>query len=477
LEEKSINIEDVLSLPLDPKEQKKAVEEKVPCVAEGRLKVYDPNSNNVKKFLELLQSRLNRSVVGSMTGCVHCGMCSEVCHYALARPHDPTMVPAYKGDQIRRIFKKHFDWIGRIIPWWVHAGSPKNDEDLNRLKNIVFGTCSGCRRCTLNCPMGVDTAILVRLTRGLLTELGIVPEGVFVVSKDQWETGNQMGVTEDEYLETLEWMSEEIGEEIGDPNFKIQVDKEDCDFMYTINPREVKYDPRSIGHAAKIFYVAGESWTMPRWGWDMTNFGLFSGDDKLGAFVARNLYEAANKLRAKRIVISECGHGYRSTRWEGYNWAKYAQDIASESVLVTLIRYISQGRIKINPSKNPLPVTFHDSCNIARSGDLTEEPRWILQRVCKDFREMYPNRADNFCCTGGGGALSMVEYKPLRMEVAKIKAQQLIDTGAKQVCTICHNCVDGLSDVIKHYKLDLQVVQILELVANALVLPEKKEKK
>jgi Fe-S oxidoreductase len=90
---------------------------------------------------------------------------------------------------------------------------------------------------------------------------------------------------------------------------------------------------------------------------------------------------------------------------------------------------------------------------------------------------MFPNRADNFCCTGGGGALSMVEYKLLRMEVAKIKAQQLIDTGAKQVCTICHNCVDGLGDLIRHYKLDMQVVQVLDLVANALVVPEKKEEK
>ncbi len=71
----------------------------------------------------------------------------------------------------------------------------------------------------------------------------------------------------------------------------------------------------------------------------------------------------------------------------------------------------------------------------------------------------------------------MVEYKPLRMEVAKIKAQQLIDTGAKLVCTSCHNCVDGLGDLIRHYKLDMKVVQVLELVANALVLPEKKEKK
>ncbi len=70
----------------------------------------------------------------------------------------------------------------------------------------------------------------------------------------------------------------------------------------------------------------------------------------------------------------------------------------------------------------------------------------------------------------------MVEYKHLRMEVAKIKAQQLMDTGAKQVCTVCHNCLDSLGDLVRHYKLDRQVVQILELVANALALPKKREK-
>jgi Fe-S oxidoreductase len=352
----------------------------------------------------------------------------------------------------------------------VHADTPKNDEDLNRLKNIVFGTCSACRRCTMNCPMGVDTALLIRLARGILTELGIVPEGVFNVSRDTWETGNQMGVSEEDYLETLEWMKEELQEELEIPEIDIPVDKMDCDFMYTINPREIKFDPRSIADAAKIFHFAGESWTMPSYGWDQTNFGLFSGDDRLGGFVAKNLYEAAVKLRAKRIVISECGHGYRSSRWEGYNWAEYNQNIPNESVVLTLMRYIQEGRIKIDPTNNEEAVTFHDSCNIARSGDLVEEPRWILERTCSDFREMSPNRTENFCCTGGSGLLSMAEYKPLRMEVAELKAEQLKATGAKLVCTICHNCVDGLTDVIKHYELDMKVVQIIELVANALVI-------
>lgn len=467
---KPIEIEGVVDLPLEIKAQDQAREDRLLCVMQGKLKLYDSQRDNVQKLLDLVSERITRTVAVSLLACVHCGLCADSCHYVLSRPEDPTMTPVYKAEQVRKIFKKHVDWTGRIFPWWVKARSPENDKDLNRLKNVVFGTCSACRRCTLNCPMGVDTAALIRFTRGILTELGIVPEGVFNVSRDQWETGNQMAVTEEDYLETLEWLQEELREELDDPGVEIPIDRKDCDFMYTINPREVKFDPRSIADAAKIFYTAGEKWTLPRWGWDQTNFGLFSGDDRLGAYVAGNLYRAAEELRAKRIVVSECGHGYRATRWDGYNWADHDQRIPTESVIITLMRYIQKGRIRVDPSRNSRPVTFHDSCNIARSGDLVEEPRWVLQRLCQDFREMFPNRTENFCCTGGSGLLSMAEYKPLRMEVAKIKAEQLKATGAEIVCTICHNCVDGLNDVIKHYKLDLKVIQILELTANALVL-------
>lgn len=463
----------VAGLPLETNSQAKAKAERLKSVIEDRLKTYVPGADNAARFLDLLKRRITRPLAASLAACVHCGMCAESCHYALARPDDPAMTPVYKADQIRRVFKRSVDWTGRVLPGWVRAGLPFDDEDLNRLKNVVFGTCSACRRCTYNCPMGVDTALLVRFTRGLLTELGIVPEGVFNVSRDQWESGNQMAVTETDYLETLDWMRDEVREELGDPSVEIPIDRPDCAFLYTINPREIKFDPRSIAHAAKIFHLGGESWTMPRWGWDQTNFGLFSGDDALGAFVARNAYEAAARLRAKRLVISECGHGYRSTRWEGYDWADYAQRVPTESVVVTLLRYLDEGRIRVDPSRNAEPVTFHDSCNVARSGGLIEEPRRLLRRICADVREMHPNRTDNYCCTGGGGLLSMAEYRPLRLEAARTKAEQLRATGAKAVCTICHNCVDGLTDVIKHYRLDMKVVQTLELTANALIVEPK----
>jgi Fe-S oxidoreductase len=265
-------------------------------------------------------------------------------------------------------------------------------------------------------------------------------------------------------------MAEELQDELDDPECDIPIDQTDCDVVYSINPREVKYDPRSIADAAKIFHMAGEKWTMASEGWDMTNFGLFSGDDALGGSVAQRLYEKVVELRGKELVISECGHGFRSTRCEGPNWAKYDVPFVMESSVFTMLRYIKEGRIKVDKSKNSRPVTYHDSCNMARSCGLYEEPRELLQLVCSDFREMYPNRTENYCCTGGGGAMSMSEYTPRRLKSGIIKANQLKETGAEIVVTSCHNCVDGLTDVIRHYELGFEVTQLVNLVANALVI-------
>ena len=437
-------------------------------------------TEKVEAMLKLIPAKLNRQLVGSLVACVHCGMCNDACHYALAFPDDPKMTPSYKADQLRKIFKAKHDWTGRVFPKWVGAKVPMTDEDLEELRDIAFGTCTNCRRCTFNCPMGVDTMAINGTMRSLLTAVGVVPEGVRVVSKDQWEIGNQMGVLKEDYVDTIEWMSEELVDEVEDDDAEISLDEENCDVMYTINPREVKYDPRTIAAAAKIFYAAGENYTMPTEGWDQTNFGLFSGDAKLGGAASRRLYEKAEELNAKKIVISECGHGFRSTRCEGPTWAGMDVKTPMESSVFTMLDYVKSGKIVVDKTVNDTPVTYHDSCNLARSCGITEEPRELLNLVVTDFREMTPNRQENFCCTGGGGAMSMSEYTPKRLASAKIKADQIAATGAKIVVTSCHNCVDGLADLIKHYELGCEVKQLVDLVADALVLeecPAIKEKK
>jgi Fe-S oxidoreductase len=429
-------------------------------------------SERAAALIERLSQKVNRQIMLSLEACVHCGLCSDQCHYVLSNPGDVTYAPAYKADRIRKLFKAHIDWSGRVAPWWVGARSVYRDEELEELKDTVFGKCTNCRRCSYNCPMGVDMATFNRMARGLLVHVGVMPDGVAHVAKDQWEIGNQMGVLPEDYLGTLTWMEQELQSEYNDPEIKIPVDKPDADVLYTINPREAKYDPRTIAEAAIIFHFAGENWTMSTEGWDMTNFGLFNGDDELGGAVAARVYDTMQHLRARKLVISECGHGFRSTRCEGPNWAKRDLSFPAESSIFTMLNYIKEGRIQVDKSRNPEPVTYHDSCNLARSCGVTEEPRELLRLVCSDFREMHPNRAENFCCTGGGGAMSMSEYAPRRLKSGKVKADQLRATGAKTVVTSCHNCVDGLFDLIRHYKLDMEVKLLVNLVAKAMVAPQ-----
>ncbi len=444
-------------------------------------------SDKAKKFNELFKQRLNRQHVLSLQACAHCGMCNDSCHYYLAL-NDPKMTPAAKADAIRGVYKANYDWVGKFIPGWVGAKKLKTDEDLEELKDIFFGSCSGCRRCTTNCPFGVDMAAIVSLTRSCLVDVEVAPEGILTVMKDQWETGNQMAVSKEDYLETLEWLGEEVQMELDDESFTVPIDKEGADFVYVINPREIKYAPMSLQAAFKIFHVAGLDWTMPSEGWDNTNFGLFSGKADLGGHMGNLAYDQAKKLGVKRMVISECGHGFRSTKWEAPNWGK-ANPLPFEmiSMLELMVDLINAGQIILDPRQNPHPVTYHDPCNLSRSSGITEEPRFCLKRSVMDFREMTPNRSESFCCTGGGGAMSMAEYAKRRISVANIKADQIRDTGAAIVATACHNCEDGLADVIKHYDLKydfgngkpkwLPVKNVCEFVADAIVIPKELPKR
>lgn len=426
-------------------------------------------SEKAKKAEESFKKKMSRQAILSFGVCVHCGFCTESCHYYLAT-NDPKMAPAYKADKVRKLYKKYFDFAGRLLPKWVGGGSLETEEDLKELMDIVYGSCTMCRRCSFNCPMGVDKALLMRTGRSILTEQGIAPQGVIDVSKDQWEIGNQMGVTEEDYLDTIDWLNEELRTELDDPNAEIPLDKPNCKIVYAVNPREIKYAPMSLLAAAKIFYAANESWTMASKGWDNTNFGLFSGDNALGAHMGNLVFDSVERLNAQWLVTSECGHGYRATAWESPNWTGRDLKFPIFNFLELMVDYVKSGRIKLDPSKNNVSVTYHDPCNLGRSGGITEEPRFLLKKSVTDFREMYPNRADNFCCTGGGGAMSMSEYSKRRLETAKPKADQLATTGASIVATACHNCVDGLTDLIKHYKLNMKVALVGELVADALVI-------
>jgi len=141
------------------------------------------------------------------------------------------------------------------------------------------------------------------------------------------------------------------------------------------------------------------------------------------------------------------------------------------------MRYIKEGRIKVDPAKHPQKVTVHDPCNYGRKSMFAcgqaffEEPRWITQQcVSGEFVDMYPSGMNNYCCGAGGGAWAM-PYEEERIYYGRVKAQQIKDTGAEMVVAPCHNCRDQImKSLTKEYELPIETMYLWELVAESLVV-------
>jgi Fe-S oxidoreductase len=97
-----------------------------------------------------------------------------------------------------------------------------------------------------------------------------------------------------------------------------------------------------------------------------------------------------------------------------------------------------------------------------------EEPREVIRHLTADFVELRPNRAENWCCGGGGGLVALGELD-FRMRSSRVKAEQMKASQAAIITTACENCHSQLTDLNQHYGLGMKVEFLSKLVADALV--------
>jgi len=431
-------------------------------------KIENLRPEDIQKALQVFRQKLNNQHAAYLNSCVHCGLCADSCHYYLATGEIPS-IPAYKLGLIEKIFKKYFTFLGKNAPGWVKAKA-LTKEIVQEWIDTLFGRCTLCGRCSLNCSIGLNIALLIRTARGALASIELVPPGLQATIDTAVEKGNNMGIPKEDWIETVEWLEEELQAEVDDPQARIPLDKKGAKFLYAVNPREPMFFPLSIVAVAKIFYAAGESWTLSSENYDVTNYGLYSGDDDVSVLISDRLVKSMEKLGTQTLVLAECGHGFNSNRWEAPEWLTKRYGFDVKSILQIVAEYIQKERIKLDPSQYLETVTLHDPCNLVRFGGIVEEQRYILKQAVTHFIEMNPNREKNFCCGGGGGQLAMTRFAKRRIEAGKIKADQIKETGAKVVASPCHNCVDQLLELNKNYKLGVDVKTVCEVVADALVI-------
>lgn len=395
-----------------------------------------------------------------INACVHCGLCGTSCMYSMTYA-EPRFFPTHKVALVYGLYKRYFTPEGRIAPF-LFGAKEMTPEYLQEMVDLLYGGCTMCGRCVKHCSIGVDIPYIVHKGREMLAALGMVPASLQSTVDAALNTGNNMGIPKEDFIDTVSWMSEE--EEV-----PIALDQEGVEIMYTVNPREPKFFPLSIAAMAKIFAAAGASWTLPTTFYDVTNYGFFSGNDQHAKQLAANLYNTAKELKVKRLVLGECGHGARASRWEGPNYLQTAYPMETITVVELIGQYIRSGAIRLDKTRNNKRYTMHDPCNLVRNGGLFNELRFVINQAVLHFTEMTPFGTDNYCCGGGGGQLAMSEYNERRLQIGKIKADQIKATGAQVVVTPCHNCVDQLLQLNHYYKLGVEIKTIAEVVADALI--------
>lgn len=410
------------------------------------------------ELLGLFRSKLSRTMSMFLDTCTRCGICTDACH-AYASIPQPKFTPAYRAEVVRRLYKNYFRWQGKVFPA-MGEGKVLDDAALDELKEAAY-SCTGCRRCMVYCPFGIDTQQIMSIAKLLLVGAHAEPELLSLLADVSISKGESMETFKEGFLDGIKRLENEVVERWKTEAGKTPIPTEvyGADVLYV-----ALAGAHSIVPAAAVFNAAGENWTLSFF--EAVNFGAFVGDPRKTKIIMDRIINEAKKLAVKEVCICECGTAYRvMAQLSG------KQPFKVSSITQVQARYLREGRIKVNKNIFSGPITYHDPCQIARNGGVIDDPRFILSSLTDNYIEMSPDPRYNWCCGGGGGLVALGEETyDFRMKSAKVKAEQLKKTGARILATACENCHTQLSNLNEHYKLGLEVKFLSSLLAEALIV-------
>ncbi|HWR87151.1 MAG TPA: (Fe-S)-binding protein [Acidiferrobacterales bacterium] len=439
----------------------------------------------VDKLGELVSK--SRALQVFLDSCVKCGACTDKCHYYLGTD-DPKNMPVARQDLLRSVYRRYYTFAGKVIPWLVGARDMTKDV-LDEWYNY-FHQCSQCRRCSVYCPFGIDTAEVSMAARDIMDSVGVGQRYTNEIIGKLHKIGNNLGLPEPALANTLEGLEEDVKDETG-VDVKFPLDVKGADILLVTPSADFFAEPHIdglIGYA-KVFHAAGASWTMSSYASEAANFSMFIGSHDNLRKVALRIRKAALDLGVKRIVVGECGHAWR-VAYSFWNTLAGPFDFLDprypipQHICEYTYDLIQKGALTFDKSANDdKVVTFHDSCNVARASRMGDMPggqfvipREVIKAVVNNFVDMAPETTHEatFCCGGGGGLLTddLIELRVKgampRMQALK---QVVEENGVTHMAAICAICKAQFTKVVPYYKYQMDMIQSVHgLVSKAIRL-------
>ena len=452
--------------------------------------------NGIKERLEKF-----RSFKVFMDICVRCGACADKCHYFIGTG-DPKNMPVLRAELLRSVYRNDFTKAGKILGRL--GGARPMTLDVLKEWWYYFFQCSECRRCSVFCPYGIDTAEITIMGRELLNLLGLNIDWIATPVSNCYMTGNHLGIQPHAFKDMLDFFVEDI-EDITGVNCEPNYNKKGADILFITPSGDVFADP---GTYTCMGYLILFKYLKEKYGLDVTwstyaseggNFGFFTSHETMKRLNAK-MYAEAKRLGVKWILGGECGHMWRVIHqyMDTMNGPADHLEVpvnpitgtvfenAASTKMVHITEFtadlIKHGKLELDPLRNDnFKITFHDSCNPARGMGLLEEPRYVIQNVANHFYEMPANtiRENTFCC-GSGSGLNAGEDMELRMcgglpraNAVKYMAETFDVNMLACVCAIDRA---ALPDLMNYWETGADVTGVHELVGNALILPGEKKR-
>jgi Fe-S oxidoreductase len=453
--------------------------------------VYEGFRDRLKKF---------RSLKVFMDTCVRCGACADKCHFFIGSG-DPKNMPVLRAELLRSVYRKKFTTGGKILG--KLAGARDLTEDVLKEWWYYLYQCTECRRCSVFCPYGIDTAEITILGRELTNLLGLNTDWIAAPVANCSRTGNHLGIQPHAYKDMIDFFVDEIEEVTGirvEPSFN----RKGAEILFITPSGDVFADPGTftcMGYLMLFHYLESQGLdiTWSTYASEGGNFGYFTSHEMAKKLNAK-MYAEAKRLGVKWILGGECGHMWRvlNQYMDTFNGpADFLEEPVSPitgtkfenaktTKMVHLVEFtadlIKNNKLKLDTSRNDhLKVTLHDSCNTARGMGFLEEPRYVIKSVCKNFYEMPPEtiREQTFCC-GSGAGLNAGEDMELRMRggMPRANAVKYVHEkhGVNMLSCICAIDRAVLPTLMEYYVPEVAVTGVHEMVGNALVLEGEKKR-
>lgn len=429
--------------------------------------------------------------------CVRCGACADKCHFYIGSG-DPKNMPVLRAELIRSVYRRYFTPAGKLLG--KVAGARDLTVDVLKEWWYYFFQCTECRRCSVFCPYGIDTAEITMVGRELLNLLGLNIEWIAGPVANCFMKGNHLGLEPHTIKNNIEFMLDDI-ETITGIKISPTFNRKGAEILFVTPSGDLFADPGTytcMGYLM-LFHEIGLDYTWSTYASEGGNFGFFTSNEMAKRLNAK-IYAEAKRLGVKWILGGECGHMWRVINQYMDTWNGPADFLelpvspitgtrfenAASTKVVHIAEFtadlIKNNKLKIDKGRNDhLKVTFHDSCNTTRAMGMMEEPRYIINNTCNHFYEMPENtiREQTFCC-GSGTGLNASENMELRMKggLPRANAVKYVREkhGVNLLANICAIDRATLTTSMDYWVPGVQVAGVHELLGNALVMKGEKER-